>query len=104
MNDTMNEPFGFKVLLTGFATWITSMLQGFDVTQVLGFVAVVLGLFIQIVSYFRNKKADQREKEADARARDADNRAKAQYDLQMQVLASELRESQERIRNGAATK
>lgn len=83
MNEVLNEPFGFKVAVGGFATWVTSMVQGADLTQVLGFVALVLGVFIQIVSFYRNKKADQRDIEAD-------ERSKIKYNLEMKVLTKEL--------------
>lgn len=89
----MNEPFGFKVMVGGFATWFTSLLQGFDLTQVLGFVALVIGVFIQIISYYRNTKADKRSIEAD-------DRAKVKYDLEMRVLAKELAEIESRMKNG----
>lgn len=93
MNEVLNEPFGFKVMVGGFATWITSMLQGVDVTQMLGFVALVIGVFIQIVSYYRNTKADNRDIQAD-------ERAKIKYDLEMRVLAKELAEIESRMKNG----
>jgi hypothetical protein len=82
----MNETFGFKISMTGGATWIASMLQGVDLTQVLGFVALVLGLFIQIVSYIRNKKADERSKQ--------------QHDLEMKLLARQLAEIEKGEKNG----
>lgn len=93
MNEVMNEPFGFKVAMTGFATWFASLLQGFDLTQVLGFVALVTGVFIQIVSYYRNTKADKRSIEAD-------DRAKTKHDLEMRVLAKELQEIEAKLNNG----
>jgi uncharacterized membrane protein len=67
MNESGYELFGFKVSMTGGLTWFASMMQGMDLTQMLGFVALVLGLFIQIISFYRNKKADQRSKEAATR-------------------------------------
>ena len=85
MNESVNEFFGFKVSMAGGLTWLTSMLQGVDLTQMLGFVALVLGLFIQIISFYRNKKADQRSKEAD-------DRDKMQHDLEMKLLARQLAE------------
>jgi hypothetical protein len=69
------------------------MLQGVDLTQMVGFVALVVGVFIQIISYFRNTNADKRD-------RDADDRAKIKYDLEMKVLAKELQEIESRIENG----
>jgi uncharacterized membrane protein HdeD (DUF308 family) len=82
MNEMVNEPFGFKVAMTGGATWFASMLQGIDLTQVLGFVALVVGVFIQIVSHIRNKKAD--------------DRAKQQHTLEMKLLTKQLEELEER--------
>lgn len=93
MNEAMNEPFGFKVLITGGITWIASWMQGIDLTQVLGFVAIIVGVFIQIVSYYRNTRADKRDIEAD-------DRAKIKYDLEMRVLAKELAEIESRMKNG----
>jgi hypothetical protein len=93
MNDLVNEPFGFKVSMAGGAAWIASLLQGIDLTQMLGFVALVVGVFIQIISYFRNTNADKRDREAD-------DRAKIKYDLEMKVLAKELQEIESRIENG----
>jgi hypothetical protein len=92
MNDLMNEPFGFKVSMTGGVAWVASLLQGIDLTQMLGFVALVVGVFIQIVSYYRNTRADRR-------AIEADERDKLQYDLQMRVLAKELAEIEKRVSN-----
>lgn len=91
MKEVLNEPLGFKVLIGGFTTWITSLIQGADLTQVVGFIALVVGLFIQVVSHYRNKQADQRDKEADARN-------KLKYDLEMKVLAKELQEVEARLR------
>jgi uncharacterized membrane protein HdeD (DUF308 family) len=82
MNEMVNEPFGFKVAMTGGATWFASMLQGIDLTQVLGFAALVVGVFIQIVSHIRNKKADER--------------AKQQYALEMKLLTRQLEELEEK--------
>ena len=93
MNHTINEPLGFKMSLLGFATWFASLLQGVDLTQMLGFVALVVGVFIQIVSFYRNKKADQRDKEAD-------DRAKIKHNLEMQVLARELQHIESSMENG----
>lgn len=93
MNHTVGEPFGFKVLITGGVTWIASWMQGIDLTQVLGFVAIIVGVFIQIVSHFRNKRADDREKEAD-------DRAKIKHDLEMRLLAKELQEVEAKLNNG----
>lgn len=92
MNEAMNEPFGFKVLITGGITWIASWMQGIDLTQVLGFVAIIVGVFIQIVSYYRNTKADKRDIEAD-------DRAKTKHDLEMKVLERELQEVEDRLKN-----
>jgi hypothetical protein len=92
MNEVMNEPFGFKVSMTGGVAWVASLLQGIDLTQMLGFVALVVGVFIQIVSYYRNTRADRR-------AIEADERDKLQYDLQMRVLAKELAEIEKRVSN-----
>lgn len=89
----MNEPFGFKVMVGGFATWFMSLVQGFDLTQVIGFIALVVGVFIQIVSYARNTRADNRSIEAD-------DRAKTKHDLEMKVLERELQEVEHRVKNG----
>ena len=92
MKDLISEPSGFKFTVTGFITWFTSLMQGVDLTQAIGFVALVIGLVIQVVSFYRNRQSDKRE-------HDADNRAKAQYDLQMIVLAKELQEIEKRLGN-----
>lgn len=93
MNDLFNEPMGFKFTVVGFTTWLTSLMQGMDLTQVIGFVGLVIGLVIQLVSYYRNRKSD-------LRAKEADDRSRAQYDLQMIVLAKELLEIEQRLENG----
>jgi hypothetical protein len=80
--------------MTGGVAWVASLLQGIDLTQMLGFVALVVGVFIQIVSYYRNTRADLREKEADDRAR-------LKYDLEMKVLARQLVEIEQGITNGS---
>jgi uncharacterized membrane protein HdeD (DUF308 family) len=82
MNETGYELFGFKVSMTGGITWFASMMQGIDLTQVLGFVALVVGVFIQIVSHIRNKKADER--------------AKQQHTLEMKLLTKQLEELEEK--------
>lgn len=89
----MNEPFGFKVMVGGFATWFMSLVQGINLTEVIGFVVLMIGLVIQVVSFYRNTKTDKRSIEAD-------NRDKLQYDLQMKVLAKELAEIESRMKNG----
>ena len=89
----MNEPFGFKVMVGGFATWFMSLVQGFNLTEVIGFVVLMIGLVIQVVSFYRNTKTDKRSIEAD-------NRDKLQYDLQMKILARELQEIEDRLKNG----
>lgn len=88
----MNEPFGFKVMVGGFATWFMSLVQGINLTEVIGFVVLMIGLVIQVVSFYRNTKTDKRSIEAD-------NRDKLQYDLQMKVLAKELAEIESRMKN-----
>lgn len=93
MKDLVSEPTGFKFLIGGFSTWIASLIQGADLTQVIGFIALVVGLVIQLVSFHRNNKAQHREKEAD-------DRSKVKYDLEMRVLAKELAEIESRIKNG----
>ena len=89
----MNEPFGFKVMVGGFATWFMSLVQGINLTEVIGFVVLMIGLVIQVVSFYRNTKTDKRSIEAD-------NRDKLQYDLQMKILARELQEIEDRVKNG----
>jgi hypothetical protein len=93
MNDFISEPSGLKFTIGGFLTWFTSMLQGADLTQVIGFAALVIGLAIQLVSFYRNSKSNKREQQADDRAR-------VQYDLQMRVLAKELQEIEQRLEHG----
>ena len=93
MNALITEPVGFRFTLGGFSTWFASMMQGADLTQVIGFIALVVGLVIQVVSFYRNKKSEQRAKEADDRHR-------LQYDLQMKVLAKELQEIEQRLQHG----
>lgn len=88
----MNEPFGFKVMVGGFATWFMSLVQGINLTEVIGFIVLMIGLVIQVVSFYRNTKTDKRSIEAD-------NRDKLQYDLQMKVLAKELAEIESRMKN-----
>lgn len=92
MNEPVQEFFGFKVAMTGGLTWIASLMQGFDLTQMLGFVALVTGVFIQIISYYRNAKADKRSIEAD-------ERNKIKHELEMRVLARELAEIEARVNN-----
>jgi uncharacterized membrane protein len=76
MQSMLNDESGIKFTVGGFATWFISLLNNIDVTQMLGFVGLVIGLVIQIASFIRNKKAD--------------DRAKLQHDLQMRVLQKEL--------------
>jgi hypothetical protein len=72
----LNDDAGIKFTVGGFATWFISLLNNIDLTQMLGFVGLVIGLVIQIASFVRNHKADER--------------AKLQHDLQMKVLQKEL--------------
>jgi uncharacterized membrane protein len=76
MQSMLNDESGIKFTVGGFATWFISLLNNIDVTQMLGFVGLVIGLVIQIASFIRNKKAD--------------DRAKLQHDLQIRVLQKEL--------------
>jgi hypothetical protein len=72
----LNDDAGIKFTVGGFATWFISLLNNVDVTQMLGFVGLVIGLVIQIASFKRQRKADER--------------AKLQHELQMRVLQKEL--------------
>lgn len=76
MQSMLNDESGIKFTVGGFATWFISLLNNIDVTQMLGFVGLVIGLVIQFAAHQRNKKAD--------------DRAKLQHDLQMRVLQKEL--------------
>lgn len=92
MQDFINEPMGFKFTIGGFAAWFLSTVAQYDITQVVGFIGLVIGLAIQISSWFRNRKTLKLEEQAEQRAQEADNRDKLQYDLQMRVLAKQLEE------------
>jgi hypothetical protein len=76
MQSMLNDDAGIKFTVGGFATWFISLLNNVDVTQMLGFVGLVIGLVIQIASFKRQRKADER--------------AKLQHELQMRVLQKEL--------------
>lgn len=78
MQSMLSDEAGFKYTVGGFITWLVSMVNNLDVTQMLGFVGLVIGLVIQIASFVRNHKADER--------------AKLQHELQMRVLQKELSE------------
>lgn len=92
MQDFINEPMGFKFTIGGFVAWFLSTVAQYDITQVVGFIGLVIGLAIQISSWFRNRKTLKLEEQAEQRAQEADNRDKLQYDLQMRVLAKQLEE------------
>jgi tetrahydromethanopterin S-methyltransferase subunit E len=74
----LNDEAGIKFTVGGFATWFVSLVNNVDVTQMLGFVGLVIGLVIQIASFIRNKKADER--------------ARQHHELQMQILQRQLSE------------
>lgn len=76
MQSILSDESGFKFTVGGFTTWFVSLVNNVDLTQMLGFVGLVIGLVIQIASFRRNQKADER--------------AKLQHDLQMRVLQKEL--------------
>lgn len=76
MQSMLSDEAGFKYTVGGFTTWLVSMVNNIDITQMLGFVGLVIGLVIQIASFIRNHKADER--------------AKLQHDLQMKLLQKEL--------------
>ena len=78
MQSMLNDDAGIKFTVGGFATWFVSLLNNVDVTQMLGFVGLVIGLVIQIASFIRNHKADER--------------AKQHHELQMRILQKELSE------------
>jgi HAMP domain-containing protein len=99
MQELLSEPMGFKYTIGGFTAWFFSLVNNVDVTQMLGFVGLVIGLAIQVSSWFRNRKADRLQDESDAREREADARDIRQYDLQMKVLAKELQELDQRLNN-----
>ena len=100
MHEILSEPMGFKYTVGGFAAWFFSLLNNVDITQMIGFVGLVIGLAIQVSSWFRNRKADKLQDEADKRSIEADNRDKAQYNLQMQLLAKQLADIQRGDKNG----
>lgn len=92
MNDFVSEPVGFRFTLGGFSAWFISMLAQYDLTQVVGFIGLVIGLAIQVVSWYRNNKSYKVQEEAEKRAKEADDRDKLQYELQMRILAKQLAE------------
>ena len=78
MHNLLSEEFGIRYTVGGFTTWFVSWQNNIDITQMLGFVGLVLGLVIQVASFRRNKKADER--------------AKQHHELQMRILQKELSE------------
>lgn len=93
MQQLLSEPMGIKYTIGGFIVWFFTNV---DITQVLGFVGLVIGLVIQFASFIRNRKMEKLQDEADKRSREADERDKLQYDLQMRVLAKELAKIEKR--------
>lgn len=83
MNNLVTEPVGFKFTLAGFFAWGYSVLQGVDLTQVIGFFTLIIGIVIQVVAYYRQRKADERAKEAD-------KRDKIKYELEVELLQRQL--------------
>ena len=83
MHNLLSEESGIKYTVGGFVTWFVSRVNEIDVTQMLGFCALVVGLVIQIASHIRGIKAD-------ARAREADDRAKIEHDLQVELLKKQI--------------
>ncbi len=83
MHNLLADEFGIRYTIGGFTTWYVSWRNDIDVTQMLGFVGLVLGLVIQVASFRRNKKADERAKEADSRA-------KIEHDLQVALLKKQI--------------
>ena len=81
MQSMLNDDAGIKFTVGGFATWLISLLNNVDVTQMLGFVALVIGLVIQVASHIRGTRADAR--------------AKIEHDLQIRILQKELSELSE---------
>ena len=76
MQSMLNDDAGIKFTVGGFATWFVSLLNNVDVTQMLGFVALVIGLVIQVASHIRGTKADAR--------------AKIEHDLQVELLKKQI--------------
>lgn len=85
MHSLLNDQSGIKYTVGGFTTWYLSWKNDFDITQMLGFVGLVIGLVIQIASFIRTKKADER-------AKQQDERSKQYHELQMRLLQKELSE------------
>jgi hypothetical protein len=83
MPHILSDEAGIRYTVGGFITWFISFKNNIDVTEMLGFVGLVIGLLIQFAAHRRNKKADER-------ARQQDERAKLQHELQMRVLQKEL--------------
>jgi hypothetical protein len=71
-----SDETGIKFTVGGFATWFISLVNNVDITQMLGFVGLVIGLVIQIASFKRQRSADER--------------AKLQHELQMKLLEKEI--------------
>lgn len=76
MHNLLGEESGIRYTVGGFATWFVSWQNNIDITQMLGFVGLILGLVIQIASFRRNKKADER--------------AKIEHDLQVELLKKQI--------------
>lgn len=86
----VNEPLGFKITVGSFGAWLVSYLNSFDFAQVVGFIGLVVGLVIQVASFYRNRKADKLQMEANRRGIEADERAKKEHELNMALLTKQL--------------
>lgn len=86
----INEPLGFKITVGSFSAWLISILNNLDFAQVVGFIGLVVGLAIQVASYYRNRKADKIQIEASQRSIEADERNKKEHELQMALLQKQL--------------
>jgi hypothetical protein len=92
MQDFVSEPIGFRFTLAGGGAWIVGLLSQLDITQVLGFIGIVVGILIQIAAYYRNRKSLSIQEAADTRAKEADERGKLLHDLQRELLLNQIAE------------
>lgn len=76
MHNLLSEEYGIRYTWGGFLTWLVSRMTEIDVTQMLGFVALIIGLVIQVASHIRGTRADAR--------------AKIEHDLQIELLKKQI--------------
>jgi hypothetical protein len=86
-SEYVTESIGFKTILTGFGGNIVATIVEINWMTILTILLMIGGAVIQVLAYFRGKRAEFREKEAALRQ-------KEKHDLEIALLKKKLEDKE----------